>query len=94
MKMMIAIVQDKFIDKLMSTFYDAEIYVTKIASSGGFFKNGNTTLLLGAEEENLEKVYKIFREITEAEEVDTARGRVQVSGATIFVVDVEDSLRI
>ncbi|EGY80798.1 cyclic-di-AMP receptor [Peptoniphilus indolicus] len=94
MKMMIAIVQEKFIDEIMDRFYDEGVYVTKISSSGGFFKNGNSTLLLGCEESEIEKVYSIFKEITKEERVETEQGKFNVSGATIFVVDVEDNLRI
>lgn len=94
MKMIIAIVQDKFIDSLMDRFYDEGVYVTKVASSGGFFNSGNSTLLLGCEDKELGKVYSIFGEVTRAEHVANEKGEFDVSGATIFVVGVEDSLRI
>lgn len=94
MKMMIAIVQDKFIDDLMEKFLDSEIYVTRVSSSGGFFKSGNSTLLLGAEEEKLPIIDEIFREVTKTEEHKNEQGAFKVSGATVFVVDVESSMRI
>ncbi|SHH31190.1 Uncharacterized protein YaaQ [Anaerosphaera aminiphila DSM 21120] len=94
MKMIIAIVQDKFIDDLMDKFLDEGIYVTKLSSSGGFFKSGNTTLLLGSEESELDKIDSIFREITKTEELHNERGKFKISGATIFVIDVEKSMRI
>ena len=94
MKMIIAIVQDKFIDDLMDRFLDEKIYVTKISTSGGFFKSGNTTLLLGCEEERLDDIDKIFREITRTEVLESDLGNFNVSGATVFVMDVEKSLRI
>lgn len=92
--MIIAIVQDKFIDELMDRFLDEKIYVTKISTSGGFFKSGNTTLLLGCEEERLDDIDKIFREITRTEVLESDLGNFNVSGATVFVMDVEKSLRI
>ncbi|MGO1581378.1 MAG: cyclic-di-AMP receptor [Peptoniphilaceae bacterium] len=94
MKMIIAIIQDKFIDKLMDRFLDEEIYVTKVSTSGGFFKSGNTTLLVGADESELDHIDSIFREVTQTEEVKTEMGSFEISGATIFVIDVEKSLRI
>lgn len=94
MKMMIAIVQDKFMEPLMDRFFDEGVYVTKVASSGGFFKSGNSTLLLGCEETDLEKVYAIFKEVTKEEHIENEIGEFNVSGATIFVVNVEDNLRI
>lgn len=94
MKMLIAIVQDKFIDDLIDRFLDEGIYVTKLASSGGFFKSGNTTLLLGCEEKELEKIDSIFKEITKTEEHQHEGGKIQISGATVFIIDVEKSMRI
>ena len=46
-KMMIAIVQEKYTDDIIDRFLDEDIYVTRLSSTGGFFKSGNTTLLLG-----------------------------------------------
>ena len=94
MKMIIAIVQDKFIDDLIDTFLDEDIHVTKVSSSGGFFKSGNSTLMIGCEEDQLEKVDSIFRKVTKSEAVKTEKGEFTLSGATIFVIDVEKSMRI
>lgn len=94
MKMMIAIVQDKFIDELMERFLDNEVYVTRVSSSGGFFKSGNSTLLLGVETDKLELIDNIFREVTKTEAHHNEHGDFEVSGATVFVVDVESSMRI
>ncbi len=94
MKMIIAIVQDKFVDSLLDRFLNEDIYVTRLSSTGGFFKKGNTTLLLGCEEQTVEKIDKIFEELTHSEVVDTENGKKTISGATIFVVDLEDSKRI
>lgn len=94
MKMIIAIVQDKFIDELIETFLDEDIHVTKVSSSGGFFKSGNSTLMIGCEDEQLKLVDEIFRKVTKSEAVKTEKGEFTLSGATIFVIDVEESMRI
>ena len=94
MKMMIAIVQEKYTDALIDRFLDEDIYVTRLSSTGGFFKAGNTTLLLGYKESEIDQIYEIFKEETEAEDVHMEEGDFKVSGATIFVVDLEDSKRI
>ncbi|MDK7355290.1 cyclic-di-AMP receptor [Peptoniphilus harei] len=94
MKMMIAIVQEKYTDALIDRFLDEDIYVTRLSSTGGFFKAGNTTLLLGCKESEMDQIYEIFKEETEAEDVHMEEGDFKVSGATIFVVDLEDSKRI
>ncbi|EFR33813.1 conserved hypothetical protein [Peptoniphilus harei ACS-146-V-Sch2b] len=92
--MMIAIVQEKYTDALIDRFLDEDIYVTRLSSTGGFFKAGNTTLLLGCKESEIDQIYEIFKEETEAEDVHMEEGDFKVSGATIFVVDLEDSKRI
>ena len=94
MKMMIAIVQEKYTDGLIDRFLDEDIYVTRLSSTGGFFKSGNTTLLLGCKEDEIDRIYEIFKEETESEDVDMEEGDFKVSGATIFVVDLEESKRI
>ena len=94
MKMMIAIVQEKYTDGLIDRFLDEDIYVTRLSSTGGFFKAGNTTLLLGCKESEIDQIYEIFKEETEAEDVHMEEGDFKVSGATTFVVDLEDSKRI
>ena len=94
MKMMIAIVQEKYTDGLIDRFLDEDIYATRLSSTGGFFKAGNTTLLLGCKESEIDQIYEIFKEETEAEDVHMEEGDFKVSGATIFVVDLEDSKRI
>lgn len=94
MKMMIAIVQEKYTDALIDRFLDEDIYVTRLSSTGGFFKAGNTTLLLGCKESEIDQIYEIFKEETESEDVHMEEGDFKVSGATIFVVDLEDSKRI
>ena len=94
MKMMIAIVQEKYTDGLIDRFLDEDIYVTRLSSTGGFFKSGNTTLLLGCKEDEIDRIYEIFKEETESEDVHMEEGDFKVSGATIFVVDLGESKRI
>lgn len=94
MKMMIAIVQEKYTDGLIDRFLDEDIYVTRLSSTGGFLKSGNTTLLLGCKEDEIDRIYEIFKEETESEDVHMEEGDFKVSGATIFVVDLEESKRI
>ncbi|MET3616953.1 uncharacterized protein YaaQ [Peptoniphilus olsenii] len=94
MKMIIAIVQDKYTDDLIDRFLDEDIYVTRLSSTGGFFKSGNSTLLLGCKEEELERIDNIFKELTQEEEVHSDKGDFKIAGATIFIVDLEEAKRI
>ena len=54
MKLIIAIVQDEDAPGLIEDLTEEEYRVTKLASTGGFLKSGNTTLLRGVEDEQVE----------------------------------------
>ena len=47
MKLIMAIVQDKDSNRLANEFIDANIRATKLSSTGGFLKNGNSTFIIG-----------------------------------------------
>ena len=72
MKLIIAIVQDEDSSRLLSKLMQIGLGVTKLATTGGFLKAGNTTLLLGVEEENLETADGML--VLEIGVVSTARG--------------------
>ncbi len=79
--------------------------VTKMSSTGGFLRVGNTTLLVGTSEEDVDKVISIIREHSKRRKqfvVNTEpyigslvhdslshANQIEVGGAIIFVVDVE-----
>ena len=109
MKLLIAVVQDKDSIRLIESLVDNGYRSTKLASTGGFLKAGNTTLLIGVEDEEVQKVMDIIKEICQArEQLVTPMApvgsnavesyvpypiEVLVGGATIFVVDVEKFVR-
>ncbi|MDR3600089.1 MAG: cyclic-di-AMP receptor [Desulfosporosinus sp.] len=109
MKMVIAIVQDKDVSKLLECVIQAGLRATRLASSGGFLRSGNTTLLFGVEEQRLESLLAMIREICyQREEILTQAQpvmgpidtyipfpiEVPVGGATLFVLDVEQFIRV
>ena len=49
MKLIIAIVQDEDASRLVNQLMKAGIGVTKLATTGGFLRAGNTTLLIGVD---------------------------------------------
>ncbi|MDP3059028.1 MAG: cyclic-di-AMP receptor [bacterium] len=110
MKLIIAVVQDKDSIRLVETLVENDFRSTKLASTGGFLKSGNTTLLIGVEDEHVPKVLELVREVCHAREQLVAPMapvganavesyipypiEVLVGGATIFVVDVEKYFRV
>ncbi|MFC4768516.1 cyclic-di-AMP receptor [Effusibacillus consociatus] len=104
MRLVIAVVQDKDSVKLSDRLVKAGIRATKLASTGGFLKSGNSTFLIGVEDEKVDEVLELIRQSCRAREQLVSpmspMGNqmdsyvpypvsVQVGGATVFVVDVE-----
>ena len=61
MKMIIAIVQDDDALDLVDELTERNFRVTKLATTGGFLKSGNTTLLMGVEKEKVEEIIDIIK---------------------------------
>lgn len=104
MKLIIAVVQDKDSNRLSNALVEADFRATKLASTGGFLKSGNSTFLIGVEDDQVASVLEIIKENCKAREqlvapVSPMGGNadsyvpypieIQVGGATVFVVDVE-----
>jgi uncharacterized protein YaaQ len=69
MKLVIAIVQDYDTDRLLRAVSGANLRATRIASTGGFLRMGNTTVLLGVEDDRVADCLDILRQ--------TCRSRVE-----------------
>lgn len=83
MKMIIAILRDVDNDPVSHALTAANFRVTVIASTGGFLRRGNTTLLVGTDDEKVESALNIIRAAcTPPSEPDGKR-------ATIFVIKVD-----
>lgn len=108
MKLIVAIVQDQDVNPLMDALTEKKYRVTKLSSTGGFLKSGNTTLLIGVEDDKVNEVKELVdnncktREITTSLLTVTMPGdtfvpyplEVKVGGATLFVLNVEEFLRV
>ncbi len=104
MKLVIAVVQDKDSPRLAQNLVKTGIRATKLASTGGFLHAGNTTFLIGTPEEQLSEVLDVIQSSCKSrEQVVTPMSpmgsqlesyvpypvSVQVGGATVFVLDIE-----
>ena len=83
MKLIIAVVHHTDGDEILHALIDAHFGVTRIASSGGFLRRGNATLLIGAQAEQVPAAMQLIREHT-GPPVDPGLKR-----ATVFVLNVE-----
>ena len=109
MKLIIAIVQDEDASRLISSLMNEGYSATKLATTGGFLRSGNTTLLLGVDDNKfdgamavIEKVCKSRKQIaTSPSPMAGSTGvyapypiEVMVGGATVFVLNVEQFVKL
>jgi uncharacterized protein YaaQ len=72
MKMIIAIVQDEDSGRLVNNLMTEGYRVTKLATTGGFLRAGNTTLLIGVDDEKLHCVMEIIEQVCKSRKQITA----------------------
>ncbi len=60
MKLIVAIVQNDDADDLIDNLTAAHFGATRLASTGGFLRTGNTTIMVGVPEDSVEPVLKII----------------------------------
>lgn len=105
MKLIIAIVQDEDANRLVGKLMEEGFGATKLATTGGFLRSGNTTLLTGVEDDKLQTAMDIIERTcksrTQMAPVHTPMPgtagmyvpaypvQVTVGGATVFVLDIE-----
>jgi uncharacterized protein YaaQ len=81
-KLIIAIVNDEYAESAINKLIEREYRVTRVASTGGFLRRGNTTLLIGTQDELVDDAFEIIRQVcTEREEPGDRK-------ATVFVLDM------
>ena len=105
MKLIYVIVRNVDSSRVMEGLNKQGFYVTKLASTGGFLREGNTTLMIGTEEEKVEEVINVVKKEcgprqqivsnpVGAIEYASMNVVVNVGGATIFVTDVDRYIKI
>lgn len=109
MKLVIAVISSRDTSALLDALNREEIGATVINSTGGFLREGNTTLFIGVEEHTLPSLLDIVSRtcrtrtrlispsvpaIESGEYLPTGPVEVEVGGANIFVLPVERFERI
>ncbi len=104
MKLVVAVVQDEDSNRLSTALTKHDFRATKLASTGGFLRSGNTTFLIGTDRNLVPQLLDLIRENCRAREqmvapVSPMGGNVdsyipypvevEVGGATVFVLPIE-----
>ena len=104
MKLLLTIIQKKDLQRLLDTWDKEGFHAMPLASTGGLLREGNVTLILGLEREDVDKAIELLRQNCKREErifpsfstfmpyLDQALSfpfTVVVGGATVFVLNLE-----
>lgn len=108
MKLVVAVVQDKDSNRLSDALVKSNFRATKLATTGGFLKSGNTTFMIGTEDQHVQRVLDIIKENCQSRDqlvapVSPMGGNadsyvpypveVEVGGATVFVLPIEQFMQ-
>ncbi len=107
MKLLFAIVQNDDQKALTNALVERSISVTRIASTGGFLRGGNSTLMIGVEADRLDETLDIIKEHSSRRQIVTVPATgiphnidsvampmtVTVGGATVFILDVAQAYK-
>lgn len=107
MKLMFAVVNNDDSHSVASAITKSGFRATKLSSSGGFLKAGNTTFMIACEDDKVDEIIEVIRThsrkrkqtITPDMTVGSAEGvsfpvEVSVGGATIFITPIDRFERV
>ncbi|BAM46163.1 MAG: hypothetical protein GX972_08105 [Amphibacillus sp.] len=104
MKLILAVIQDKDSNRLIDALNKKDFKTTKLSSTGGFLKEGNTTLIIGCDDEYVDDALAIIKRKSSQREqmvapISPMGGNtdsyipqpinIEVGGATVFVLPVD-----
>lgn len=104
MKLVMAVVHNDDVTKLSDELSKRKVGATKVASTGGFLKSGNTTFMIGVEEDRVDEVLEVIKNTCKSRKqtIQPYPGsskspyslEVIIGGATVFILDVEQFIKI
>lgn len=107
MKLIMAIISNDDTKACTQALNKASFHVTRLATTGGFLSAGNTTLIIGCEDDEVSKAIDIIGSESQRrkEAVPTSLAmdmaglasypvEVEVGGATIFILNVEQFVKL
>lgn len=90
MKLIMAIIQDHIVQDVLNELSENKVRATKLSSTGGFFKKGNTTVLIGIEDEKVDRVKEMILNISKNKEtVDD-----KTANTVMFVLNMDQLVRM
>lgn len=104
MKLVLAIIHNDDSAIASSALTADGFFVTKLSTTGGFLQVGNTTLLIGTEDERVDELVAILKKYCSKHKTtvpsqnslgrglrpDGIKSEITVGGATYFILNVDD----
>ncbi|WP_349401621.1 cyclic-di-AMP receptor [Candidatus Phytoplasma solani] len=107
MKLIIAIVSSNDANKVENSLIENSFFITKLATKGGFLKETNATFILGVKEEQVHKALDIIGKhskkktqlipnsiMNQFSAYSSLPTEISIGGATIFVLNVDQFLKV
>jgi uncharacterized protein YaaQ len=103
-KLVVAVIHEKDQRHVQDSLLESGFQFTNVASTGGFLREGNVTLMIGVDEDQIDPLIAVIRESCQTREqyvnvmpptmepvgtVIPSPVKVVVGGAIVFVLDVE-----
>ena len=107
-KLIIAVVSNDDSSKVIKALVKDNFFVTKLATTGGFLMSGNTTIMVGVQDFDKDRALKIIevnskkRTKLVPSSISTEFGFIQttaplevtVGGATVFILNAEELIKL
>lgn len=107
MKLIIAIIAKEDANKVQKALIEDKFFATRLNTAGTFLRSGNATFLIGVNDEKVQKALEIIEKhskkraklvpntiVNEFGSFSSLPLEVEVGGATIFVVNVDQFLKV
>lgn len=97
MILVMAVIHGEQTHKITRKLMENDFRITTLSSTGGFLKAGNETLLLGIEEDRLDKLVEILEE--EVGKVNIKHGnkddkKVAINTANLFIMKMNQFIKM
>ena len=94
MKLIITVIQNDYADGVIDALLENDYRATRLASTGGFLRRGNTTLMIGVQDAQVDHVLGLIRSQARVRVREEPAAGPDEAAATVFVLDLEDYQRI
>jgi uncharacterized protein YaaQ len=99
-KLVVAVVYNQSAEAITDALLAAGFRTTRLASTGGFLREGNTTIIMGLEDEDVEPALAILRSGAQtpasrkAAAVAQQNNKPQLGRGAVFVLPLEEAIHL